>query len=312
MDKPAVYSAVFEEAGVRHVTNVQARAAVTGAIVVSMLCVRVLDAQLFPAGDAVMTMGHVLLNVSDVAAHREFWTRQFDAKPVRVGTLEGVTIPGVVVLFRVQPPAGPSEGTVINHMGLKLNTLANFTARFDKAGLKYDPPRIGREKTPQTYVTGPDGFRMELVEDPRIPAPAVSHHLHYWLEQPLEVKKWYVQKLLLTPTMRGPYESGDVPGMNLTLAPLGSQKGAGVPMKGRLMDSIGFDVPNLKTYVDKIAANGVTFDVPYGRDPELGLMTATVTDPWGATIRLTEGLHTIAGVTPYTYTDGYVVVRPLD
>jgi catechol 2,3-dioxygenase-like lactoylglutathione lyase family enzyme len=272
----------------------------------------VVDAQLFPPGDAVMTMGHVLLNVSDVAAHREFWTQQFDAKPVRVGNLDGVTIPGVVVLFRLQPRTGPSEGTTINHMGLKLNKLADFTARFDKAGLKYDPPRIGRETTRQTYVTGPDTFRMELVEDSRIPAPVVSHHLHYWLEQPLDVKKFYVQKLLLKPTMRGPYESGDVPGMNLTLAPLGSQKVPGAPTKGRLMDSIGFDVANLKSYVDKIAGNGVRFDVPYGRDPELGLMSATLTDPWGVTIRFTEGLNKIAGVTPYTYIDGYVVVRPLD
>ncbi len=271
-----------------------------------------LGAQLFPPGNDGMTMGHVLLNVSDVAAHRQFWTTQFDAKPVAVGKLEGVTIPGVVVLFRLQPRTGPSEGTTINHIGLKLNSLAAYTARFDKAGLKYDPPRIGREKTPQTYVTGPDTFRMELVEDPRIPAPVVSHHLHYWLERPLDVKKFYVQTLLLKPTMRGPYESGDVPGMNLTLAPLGNQKVPGVPTRGRLLDSIGFDVPNLKAYVDKIAANGVKFDVPYGKDPELGLMSATLTDPWGATIRLTEGLNTIAGVTPYTYIDGYVVVRPLE
>jgi catechol 2,3-dioxygenase-like lactoylglutathione lyase family enzyme len=259
-----------------------------------------------------MAMGHVLLNVSDVAAHREFWIRQFDAKAVTVGTLDGVTVPGVVVLFRLQPRTGPSEGTTINHLGLKLNKLADFTARFDKAGLKYDPPRIGRESTPQTYVTGPDTFRMELVEDPRIPAPVVSHHLHYWLAQPLEVKKWYVQKLMLKPTMRGPYESGDLPGMNLTLAPLGSQKVPGVPTKGRLMDSIGFDVQDLKAYVGKLSANGVVFDVPYGRDPELGLMSATVTDPWGATIRLTEGLSRIAGVTPYHHIDGYVVVRPID
>ncbi len=271
-----------------------------------------LSAQLFPPADAGMTMGHVLLNVSDVTAHRDFWTKQFDARPVTVGKLEGVTIPGTVILFRLQPRTGPSEGTTINHMGLKVNKLADFTARFDKAGFKYDPPRIGRETTPQTYVTGPDTFRMELVEDPRIPAPAVSHHLHYWLEQPHEVKKFYVQKLLLTPTMRGPYESADVPGMNFTLSPLGSQKVPGAPMKGRLMDSIGLDVSNLKAYVDKIAANGVKFDVPYGRSTELGLMSATLTDPWGATIQLTEGLNKIAGVTSYTYVDGYVVVRPID
>ena len=294
-------------------SNVRSRAAVVTAVAAQVLISLANGhAQLLPSGDGGMTMGHVLLNVSDVAAHRDFWTTQFDAKPVTVGKLQGVTVPGVVVLFRPQPPTGPSEGTTINHMGLKLKKLADFTARFDKGGLKYDPPRIGRESTPQTYVTGPDSFRMELVEDASIPAPVVSHHLHYWLEQPLEVKKWYVQKLLLKPTMRGPYESGDVPGMNLTLAPLGSQKIPGVPMKGRLMDSLGFDVQNLKSYVDKIAANGVTFDVPYGRDRELELMSATLTDPWGATIRLTEGLGKIVGVTPYSYVDGYVVNKPLD
>ena len=272
----------------------------------------IIRAQLFAPVDAGITMGHVLLNVSDVAAHQKFWTTQFDAKPVTVGRLQGVTVPGVVILFRAQPRTGPSEGTTINHMGLKLNKLSDFTARFDQAGLKYDPPRIGREKTPQTYVTGPDTFRMELVEDSRIPAPVVSHHLHYWLEQPLDVKKFYVQKLLLQPTMRGPYESADLPGMNLTLAPLGSQKVPGAPMKGRLMDSIGFDVRNLKAYVDRIAANGVTFDVPYGKDAELGLMSATLTDPWGASVQLTEGLNKMAGVAPFSYVDGYVVARPLD
>jgi catechol 2,3-dioxygenase-like lactoylglutathione lyase family enzyme len=285
------------------------------ALVVGMIAINLYAparAQLFPPGDAVMTMGHVLLNVSDAAAHREFWTTQFDARPVKVGKLEGVTVPGVVILFRVQPRTGPSEGTTINHLGLKLNKLADFTARFDKAGVKYDRPRIGREKTPQTYVTGPDTFRMELVEDSTLPAPVVSHHLHYWLEHPADVKKWYVQKLLLKPTMRGPYDSGDVPGMNLTMAPLGSQKVPGVPTRGRLMDSIGFDVQNLQAYVEKIKANGVTFDVPLGRDPEIGVMSATLTDPWGVTIRLTEGLNKIAGVTPYTYVDGYVVVRPIE
>jgi catechol 2,3-dioxygenase-like lactoylglutathione lyase family enzyme len=283
-------------------------AAAAAAFVVTSHTVR---AQLLAPDDAGLTMGHVLLNVGDVAAHRDFWIKQFDAKPLSVGKLSGVAIPGVAILFRAQAATGPSEGTTINHMGLKLKKLAAFTERFDKAGFKYDPPRIGREGTSQTYVTGPDGFRMELVEDPRIPAPVVSHHLHYWLEQPEMVKSWYVQKLLLKPTMRGPYHSGDLPGMNLTLAPLGSQKVPGVPTKGRLMDSIGFDVVNLKGYVDKISANGVTFDVALGRDAELGLLSATITDPWGATIRLTEGLSKVAGVAGFTYTDGFVVVSPL-
>ena len=281
-------------------------------MVMAALVIATTHAQLLPPDGNGLSMGHVLLNVSDVDAHTNFWTHHFEAKPVTVGRLRGVTIPGVVVLFRAQERSGPSEGTTINHMGVKVKKLSDYTARFDGAGLKYDPPRIGRENTPQTYVTGPDTFRMEIVEDPRLPAPVMSHHLHYWLEQPGDVKKWYVQKLLVRPTQRGPYDSGDVPGDNLTFSPLGSQKVPGVAMKGRLMDSIGFDVADLKSYTAKLGGNGIAFEIPYGRDPELGLMSATLTDPWGVTIRLTEGLSAVAGVTPYRHVDGFVVDRPLE
>src|ERR1700694_3808032 len=122
------------------------------------------NAQLLQPNAEGLSMGLVLLNVSDVAAQQKFWVDEFDAKPIKVGQLEGVTMPGFVALFRLKPSTGPSEGTTINHMGLKVLKLSDFTARFDKGGYKYDRPRVGREDTPQTYVTGPDGFRVELVE----------------------------------------------------------------------------------------------------------------------------------------------------
>ena len=267
-------------------------------------------AQLLPANELGMSMGHLLVNVTDVDAHTRFWVTQFEAVPVTVGQLRGVKIPGLVVLFRRQTPTGPGDGETINHLGLKLIKLSDFTARFERAGFAFERPRVGRENTPQTYVTGPDTFRIELVEDPRLPARVVSHHLHYWLENPTAVKRWYVDRLLLAPTMRGPYESGDLPGMNLTMSLLGQQPGPGVATKGRLLDSIGFEVRNLRAYCERIRANGVTFDVPYGLDPELGIPTATLTDPWGVTIRLTDGLSGLAGVTNYNYVDGYVVTKP--
>ena len=267
-------------------------------------------AQLLPPNDLGLTMGHVLVNVTDVDAHTTFWVTQFDAVPVTVGQVRGVKIPGLVVLFRRQTPTGPGDGETINHLGLKVANLADFTTRFSRAGWGFYPPRVGRENTPQTYVTGPDTFRVELVEDPRLPAPVISHHLHYWLEDPAAVKRWYVEKLLLAPTMRGPYESGDLPGMNLTMSALGQQPAPGVATKGRLLDSIGFEVSDLRAYCDRIRTNGVTFDVPYGQDPELRIQSATLTDPWGVTIRLTEGLAALAGITPYNYVDGYVVTKP--
>jgi hypothetical protein len=285
--------------------------ALKSALAAAVVVAATAHAQLLPSENG-LAAGHVLLNVSDVDAHHNFWTRHFDATPVRVGTLRGVTVPGIVVLFRRQDRTGPSDGTTINHMGLKLRKLSDYISRFDASGTKYEPPRVGRESTPQTYVYGPDTFRMELVEDPRLPVPVINHHLHYWLEQPRDVKVWYVQKLLMRPTMRGPYESADVPGVNLTFSPLGTQKVPGVPTKGRLMDSIGFDVSDLRAYTDKLVASGIRFDIPYGRDSELGLMTATLTDPWGATIRFTEGLNKAAGVATFRYVDGFVVDRPLD
>lgn len=266
-------------------------------------------AQLLQANDQGLSMGLILLNVSDVAAHKKFWMNEFDAKPVRVGELEGITIPGFVMLFRVQQRTGPAEGETINHMGLKLRKLSDFTARFDRDGYKYDPPRVGRENTPQTYVTGPDTFRMELVEDPRLPVPAIGHHLHYWMEDPEAAKKWYVTTLHLEPTYRGPYPAGDVPGINYTFAPLGTQKGPGVPTKGRLVDQVGLEVKNLQAYCAKLQAAGVKFEVPYGRDPELGLFSATLTDPWGTTLRLTEGLDKTAGVAAFKYVDPFLERR---
>jgi catechol 2,3-dioxygenase-like lactoylglutathione lyase family enzyme len=266
-------------------------------------------AQLLQPNAEGLSMGLVVLNVSDVAAHRKFWVDEFDAKPVKVGQLDGATLPGFVILFRRQTATGPSEGSTINHIGLKVVKLSDFTARFDQGGYKYDRPRVGRENTPQTYVTAPDGFRIELVEDPKLPVPAIGHHLHYWMEDPEAVKKWYVQTLHLEPTYRGPYPAGDVPGMNYTFAPLGSQKGAGVPTKGRVLDQVGLDVADLKAYCAKLQAAGVKFDVPYGKDPELGMNTATLTDPWGATIRLTEGLSKLAGVATFKYTDPFLERR---
>jgi catechol 2,3-dioxygenase-like lactoylglutathione lyase family enzyme len=268
-----------------------------------------LGAQLLQPNAEGLSMGLVVLNVSDMQAHRKFWIDEFDAKPLKVGTLDGVTIPGFVILFRVQPRTGPAEGETINHMGLKLRKLSDFTARFDRDGYKYDPPRVGRENTPQTYVSGPDTFRMELVEDPKLPVPAMGHHLHYWMADPEAVKKWYVQTLHLDATYRGPYPAGDVPGMNYTFAPLGGQKGPGVATKGRLMDQVGLEVKDLKAYCAKLQAAGVKLDVPYGKDPELGVFSATLTDPWGTSLRLTEGLGKIAGVVPFTYIDPFLERR---
>ena len=64
-----------------------------------------------------------------------------------------------------------------------------------------------------------------------------------------------------------------------------------VPSKGRLLDHVGFEDTNLEAFAKKLEAGGVTLDTPYRRDPELGIFSVFLTDPWGTTIELTEGLR---------------------
>ena len=48
-----------------------------------------LRAQLLQPNTEGLSMGLIVLNVSDVAAHRKFWVDEFDARPLKVGELEG-------------------------------------------------------------------------------------------------------------------------------------------------------------------------------------------------------------------------------
>jgi catechol 2,3-dioxygenase-like lactoylglutathione lyase family enzyme len=258
------------------------------AITIVLTASRSARAQLLPADAAGLTMGHVHLNVRDVEAHKRFWVEQIGARPVKLGSWEGVSIPGMLIFFRRQDPTGPVTGEVINHMGLKVRRLSDLLAVFQKGGSKTEAVRIGRENTPQTYVIGPEEFRIELVEDGSLATPVASHHLHFFIQDPYDVKRFYVEKLRLTAAMRGPYESGDLPGINLSFAP--NHAGPTVPTRGRSLDHIGFEVKDLAAYCRKLEAAGVKMDAPYHRLPDAPLAAASLTDPWGASIELTEGL----------------------
>jgi hypothetical protein len=49
-------------------------------------------------------------------------------------------------------------------------------------------------------------------------------------------------------------------------------------------------VTNLAQFTKKLEATGVSFDVPYRKNAD-GVGEARLTDPWGTSIELTEGLR---------------------
>ena len=88
-------------------------------------------------------------------------------------------------------------------------------------------------------------------------------------------------------TEGAPYEAADLPGVNMNFSGV---REAMKPTKGRALDHIGFEIKNLEAFTKKLEASGIKIDTPYKVLPN-GLAIAYVSDPWGTSIELTEGLN---------------------
>jgi hypothetical protein len=119
--------------------------------------------------------------------------------------------------------------------------------------------------------------------------PIAFHHVHLYLPDAaaaLAARDWYARMFGGVPGKRAQYDATDVPGLNLNFS---AAPRPTVPLKGRMLDHIGLEVAGLRAFCRRLESLGVAFDTPYaeGRD---GVGRATLTDPWGTSIELTEGL----------------------
>ena len=85
-----------------------------------------------------------------------------------------------------------------------------------------------------------------------------------------------------------------VPGTLLNYASYngrGPDPGPTKPIKGHVIDRIGFEIKNLDAYCKKLEAMSVKFDEPYSKTRHKSFASAEFTDPWGTSVELTEGLN---------------------
>lgn len=240
-------------------------------------------AQLAAPNAAGVAMGHYHLNVRDLEAHRVFWTT-LGGTPVKLGDMQGIMFPDVLVLCRKADPTGGTEGSVIGHIGFRVKDLHASLEKWRAAGLKIVPGASPH----QAFVIAPDEIRIEMTEDATLEVPIANHHIHFYTSSVDDTKAWYVKMFGAKPGTRGPFQAADLPGVNLTFS-LAAAPVAGT--KGRALDHIGFEVKDLEAFCRKLEAAGVKFDLPYKKIPALGLAIAFLTDPWGTNIELTEGLN---------------------
>jgi len=249
------------------------------------------QAQLLPFNAEGVTMGHVHLNVKNVEAQRKFWVDLFSATPLKREGLEGVKVPGMIILFRAQEPSGPSEGAVVDHFGFKVHNTEEKLQQARDAGFHTRPVFKGAEGFPNAYIDGPDGLKVEVQEDPTLTGPPTPNHLHYMVKDLFALRDWYEKTFGAVPRKRGRLDTADISTMNLTFSSF-REDTPRASTKGRALDHVGFEVKNLEAFCKQLEASGVKFDSPYRKIPKLGIAIAFLTDPMGGYIELTEGLDT--------------------
>jgi catechol 2,3-dioxygenase-like lactoylglutathione lyase family enzyme len=259
-----------------------------------------------------VSMGHLHYRVRDVAANRRFWMA-LGGQPVTVSKRfaapgrEIIRFQDVLVVLDPGETTGGTEGSVVNHVAFRIPSLAPVEA----AGLI--PARLAQFPGVSS-VMSPENERIELFENTAtnltftqdggardavaqrhnrpLTVPIAFHHVHLYLPDAAaagEAKAWYAKVFGGVPGKRAQYDATDVPGINLNFS---AGPRPTLPTKGRMLDHVGFEVVRLRDFCRRVEAMGVVFDEHYaeGRD---GVGRASLTDPWGTSIELTEGLSGI-------------------
>jgi catechol 2,3-dioxygenase-like lactoylglutathione lyase family enzyme len=270
--------------------SVKKSALMLGLFAAALLFAGASQAQLAPPNDAGVTMGHLHFVVSDLDANVKFWTT-LGGTPFKFGPGQGVKFPGVLILLRKGDPTGPMDGSIVNHVGFHVPNVQAALAKWKADGIKTEAGRSPQ----QGYVYTPDGLaKIEFLEDSSMSVPIAFHHVHFYVaansagaDSIPEIKAWYVKMFGAKPGKAGQFEIADIPGVSFRFTKSDTPV---VGTKGRSLDHIGIEIKNLEAFCKMVEANGVKFDMPYTKRPDLGISLAFLTDPWGTYIELNEGL----------------------
>jgi catechol 2,3-dioxygenase-like lactoylglutathione lyase family enzyme len=261
------------------------------------------QAQIAAPNSMGVAMGHLHFHVRDVDANRRFFVL-LGGSPARVGAADIVRFPDILVFLTQGSPSGTSDGSVVNHVAFRVPAFSALEAKGVTVTRLEQFPGVG-------YTLSPEGERVELFEDSatnlgftldsggrdanaerhnrKMTMPIAPHHIHLYLPAgaEAEAKAWYARTFGGVPGKRWRYEAVDLPGINLNFS---AAQGPTAPTRGRMLDHIGFEIANLEGFCRALEARGVKFDAPYTKQAD-GVATARLTDPWGTSIELTEGLR---------------------
>jgi hypothetical protein len=255
---------------------------------------------------APVIVGHYHLNVTSIEAHRRFWIDTLGGEAAKVGNVEAIEFPDVYLLLHEAAPSGPTRGTTFDHIGFAVPDVPALTTKVVENGyvltIGREPPP-GETASPPTagnygrfsYLVGPDGVKVELVTNMAADAPPISHHhVHFVNREFVAMQQWYMKAFnaTLREGQTDFFIGADLPGVGYMLnffSWLPAENLVGTA--GRAVDHVGFEVRGLEAFCAELERKGIALAKAYGRDESLGVATATIVDPWGTVLELTEGLR---------------------
>ena len=269
-------------------------------------------AQLSEPNDFGVTMGQVSLIVKDVDANIKFWTL-LGGTPMKIDGVDVMKFPSLFMFLVPGNPvpqgarlttefcACPADGyemSTINHIGFNVADFAKFREDFTKIGAHLEPLHGAKERS---ILFSPDGVMLEIASSRTVMGKIGQMHVHTFVNDVPPVNRdhqvvgyesflWY-HHFFGTAPMRAQLGSGlgdDLPGAKLRISETHLPV---VPTRGHAIDHIGFEVSHLEAFCKKLEAEGIKFDEPYSTTRHKSFASAMMTDPWGTSIELTEGLY---------------------
>lgn len=235
-------------------------------------------------------MGQIHLVVKDVEAQKAFWISMIGGKLVKNGSLEMIEFPGVYLTISQGEPSGPAAGSVIDHFGFMFKNVPAMIAKWKANNFEVyqlTNPLQGSVHAPE------DAVLLEFFQDDQQDVPVKMDHFHMFITDVPAIQQWYAKAFGGVPGRRarvsrpGWVDCDFVPGTNLSFV---DQKKKLAATKGRAVDHLGFEVKDIGQFVKKLEADGIAFDTPVREIPGTKIKSAFLTDPWGTSIEVTEGL----------------------
>lgn len=233
--------------------------------------------------------GHIHLTATDPEAAANWYAKHFGGTPTGFAgdTSEGVKIDRAmfgdigVLFFKKKAGFEGSVGTAVDHIGFSMPDIAGKFKELVDDGAK----ALGKVRNfggmDLAFVEDPWGTKIEIIDDPDT---RVLHHLHLHSADPEGTLDWY-EAAFGGERKKFKGALAAIKYNDIWLIVQRSNKEL-APTKGRSMDHLGWNFPDLEAAAKELKAKGVKFTLD--PRPYKTVKIAFIEGPEGVRIELVE------------------------